>query len=122
MTLPEIKTLETALKIRADELARAVAERNLITVERSADVFDATLLAAERETSARVLERNSRLLHEVEAARERMRRGSFGVYLRCEEHISPKRLRALPWTAHCVSCQEEVEQVGKLLPRMLWAA
>ena len=32
-------------------------------------------------------------LREVEAARDRLRDGSFGICLRCEEEIAPKRLR-----------------------------
>ena len=71
MTTPELKTIETALKTRAKELSRSLAERNQITIERSADVFDATLLAAERESSARALEQEFRLFRQVEAARNR---------------------------------------------------
>lgn len=110
MTTPELKTIETALKTRAKELSRSLAERNQITIERSADVFDATLLAAERESSARALEQEFRLFRQVEAARNRMRDGTFGICLRCEEEIAPKRLKAIPWTAHCVTCQEEAEE------------
>jgi DnaK suppressor protein len=122
MTPTELKTLEGALKTRAEELVRALAERNQITIERSADVFDATLLAAERENSARALERESRLLRQVEAARKRVRHGNFGICVRCEENIAPKRLRAIPWTAHCVSCQEEAEQGSTFASGMLQAA
>jgi DnaK suppressor protein len=32
--------------------------------------------------------------------------GTFGVCLRCEDDISPKRLAAVPWTAFCIQCQE----------------
>ena len=122
MKTPELKIIETALKTRAEELVRALAQRNQITIERSADVFDATLLAAERESSARTLEREFRLLRQVEAAWQRLRHGTFGICLRCEEHIAPKRLSAIPWTAHCVSCQEEAERGSTLMPRMLRAA
>jgi len=122
MRSSELKTLKTTLKNRAEESVLALAERNQIAVERSADVFDATLLAAERENSARELERDSRLLRQVEAARKRMLHGKFGICLRCEEDIAPKRLRAIPWTAHCVSCQEEAEQRSTFAPGMLRAA
>jgi hypothetical protein len=52
MTTVERKALEVRLKTRALELARTVAERKQITIERAADVFDASLLATERESSA----------------------------------------------------------------------
>jgi DnaK suppressor protein len=113
MTTPHYKPLEEMLLTRALELARSLAERNQIAVEQSADAIDATLLAAERETSARNLTQESQLLREVEAARVRMREGTFGICLRCEEEIAPKRLQAIPWAALCVSCQAKVEQADQ---------
>jgi DnaK suppressor protein len=109
MTTLERKTLEAALSIRANELRRSLAERNQLSVEPSADVFDATLLAAQRESSARALEQEFRLLRQVEAARDRLRNGSFGSCLSCEEDIAPKRLSAIPWAAYCIPCQEKAE-------------
>ena len=105
----ELKTLDAALGMRANELRRSLAGCNQIAVERSADLFDATLLAAERESSAKALEQEFQLLRQVEAAHERLRNGSFGSCLSCEEEIAPKRLSAIPWAAYCVSCQEKAE-------------
>jgi DnaK suppressor protein len=110
MTQLDMKTLETALETRARELARSLAERNQITIERAAEAFDESLLAAERESSARALAQDFQLLRQVEAARDRMRDGTFGVCLRCEDRIAPKRLQAIPWAAYCVSCQEKAEE------------
>jgi len=109
MTPLDIMTLESALTIRARELARSLAKRNQITIERPADNFDDALLAAERESSAQALSQDLRLLREVEAARDRLRDSTYGVCLRCEEAIAPQRLRAIPWSAYCVSCQAKVE-------------
>jgi DnaK suppressor protein len=36
--------------------------------------------------------------------------GSFGICLRCDEEIPEKRLKALPWAAYCVPCQETVDR------------
>jgi DnaK suppressor protein len=36
--------------------------------------------------------------------------GSFGVCVACENEINQKRLEAVPWTRHCISCQEMQEQ------------
>lgn len=110
MTTLDLKTIETALQTRARELVRSLAERNQITIERAADAFDEALLAAERESSARILAQEFQLLRQVEAARDRLRDGSFGICLRCEEEIAPKRLHAIPWAAYCVSCQAQAEE------------
>jgi DnaK suppressor protein len=109
MTTLELKRFEAALKTRARELARSLAERNQITIERAADDFDASLLAVERESSARTLEQDFRLLREVEAALGRLSAGTFGICAHCEEAITRKRLQAIPWAAYCVSCQEKAE-------------
>src|SRR5581483_10234365 len=93
MTAVDRKALEVGLKTRARELARTVAERKQIAIERAADVFDASLLAIERESSARTLEQDFRLLRQVEAALDRLRDGTFGICGRCEEEIAPKRLQ-----------------------------
>ena len=126
MTTPHQKTFEEVLLARALELARSLAERNQIAIEQSADAIDATLLAAERETSARNLTQEYRLLREVEAARGRMREGTYGVCLRCEEEIAPKRLQAIPWAALCVSCQTKAENAEQeepaVRPRLAKAA
>jgi len=42
----------------------------------------------------------------VNEALDRMDSGDYGICLRCEEAIPPKRLHALPWARYCVPCQE----------------
>jgi DnaK suppressor protein len=53
------------------------------------------------------------LLQMVEGALERMRQGTFGECIACGREINPKRLEAVPWTRHCIECQEKLEQ-GRL--------
>src|SRR5215831_18047954 len=84
----EIVKLESALAARARDLARSLAERNQITIERSADEVDNALQAA---------------------ARDRLRASTYGVCLRCEESIAPQRLQAIPWAPYCLSCQASAE-------------
>jgi DnaK suppressor protein len=50
------------------------------------------------------------LLAMVESALERIREGSFGECISCGREINPKRLEAVPWTRHCIECQEKLEQ------------
>lgn len=49
-------------------------------------------------------------LQMVEGALERIREGSFGQCISCGKEINPKRLEAVPWTRHCIECQEKLEQ------------
>ena len=55
------------------------------------------------------LQRNSvemALLREIDEALARMREGTYGTCQDCNLPILRKRLEALPWARHCVSCQE----------------
>lgn len=109
MTMAELKNFESVLQTRARELARSLAERNQIVIERSGDALDGSLHAADRELSAQALAKDFRLLRQVEAARDRIQDGTYGICLHCEEEIPLKRIQAIPWAAFCISCQEKEE-------------
>ncbi|HVF91533.1 MAG TPA: TraR/DksA family transcriptional regulator [Blastocatellia bacterium] len=53
-------------------------------------------------------ERNTLKL--IEEALERIQDSSYGECINCGEEIAPKRIDAIPWTPHCIRCQELVEQ------------
>ena len=53
-------------------------------------------------------ERNTLKL--IEEALDRLSEGSYGECINCGEEISAKRLDAIPWTPHCIRCQELLEQ------------
>jgi DnaK suppressor protein len=50
------------------------------------------------------------LLQMVETALVRLREGSFGECISCGKEINSKRLEAVPWTRHCIECQEKLEK------------
>ena len=50
------------------------------------------------------------LLQMVESALSRIREGSFGECISCGKEINAKRLEAVPWTRHCIECQEKLEK------------
>jgi DnaK suppressor protein len=50
------------------------------------------------------------MLQEVDEALARLDEGHFGVCVACEEAIDRKRLEAVPWTRHCLGCQQKMEQ------------
>ena len=49
-------------------------------------------------------------LQMVDKALARIREGSFGECIHCGKEINAKRLEAVPWTRHCIECQEKLEQ------------
>lgn len=46
----------------------------------------------------------------VRLALDRITEGTYGDCVRCSRKIGAKRIEALPWTPHCIDCQERIEQ------------
>ena len=111
--MPQSKMNEfrRALEAKKKELMAGGSDREEILIENAAEEFDRLQQQLNREVAIRNLDRESKLLKEVQAALNRIEEGTFGVCLRCEEEIPEKRLRALPWAAYCVSCQETIDRM-----------
>ena len=110
MSRTELNKFRSILNAQQAELARALGRRDGITIERVPDVLDEVQFAAERELTTRGLERESRLLRNVRSALDRIAEGAYGTCLHCEDEISEKRLRAVPWAPLCISCQERADR------------
>lgn len=102
------------LDAKREELERVVA----VTAEegRSAD-NDGTVDIGDKAANSYTKEflfsqsNNERhMLEMVDEALVRMKHGSFGLCVACQEEVQQKRLEAVPWTRHCISCQEKQEQ------------
>ena len=50
------------------------------------------------------------LLGLIDGALVRIKTGSYGTCIECEEELQQKRLEAVPWARHCVKCAEKHEQ------------
>ena len=92
------------------ELLTGSSDRDEILIENAAEDFDRLQQQMNREVAIRNLDRESKLLKEVQAALKRVEEGSYGTCLRCEEEIPEKRMKAVPWAAYCVPCQETIER------------
>ena len=57
-----------------------------------------------------ILVNEQALLTEVQAALERIDKGTYGLCLNCGKPIPEKRLEAIPWAAYDVECQAQIEQ------------
>jgi len=50
------------------------------------------------------------VLQMVDDALIRIANGTFGVCVECGDSLNKKRLEAVPWASHCLSCQEKIER------------
>lgn len=115
MDKKKLEGFKKRLEDRQRELRQNVA-RNEID-GRNADVTDSAQDIADRASSSYQKEflfhqsNNERqLLQMVEGALNRIREGTFGECISCGNEINPKRLEAVPWTRHCIECQEKLEK------------
>jgi DnaK suppressor protein len=46
----------------------------------------------------------------IDEALERIEEGTYGICVACGAEIQPKRLEAVPWARHCVTCQDLQER------------
>jgi DnaK suppressor protein len=83
--------------------------REEIAVENTPDALDQVQNAADRALAIRQLELDFNRLRNLKDALERIADGTYGTCLRCDAEISLKRLKAVPWAAFCIGCQEAAD-------------
>jgi DnaK suppressor protein len=102
------------LESRQVELRRMVSrtEQDGRTVDEDSaqDIADRAASSYTKEFLFHQSNNDRQLLQMVESALERLREGSFGECISCGKEINAKRLEAVPWTRHCIECQEKLEQ------------
>ena len=78
--------------------------------EATQDIADRAASSYNKEFLFSQSNNDRQLLQMVEGALARIREGSFGECISCGKEINPKRLEAVPWTRHCIECQEKLEK------------
>jgi DnaK suppressor protein len=110
MSKAKLEDVRRALELKQKELLAGSSDREEILIENAAEEFDRLQQQLNREVAIRNLDRESRLLKEVQKALSRAEEGTLGICLRCEEEIPEKRLKAVPWAAYCIGCQEAIDR------------
>ncbi|MCS7023780.1 MAG: TraR/DksA family transcriptional regulator [Bryobacteraceae bacterium] len=109
MTKSQIEKFKEALLAKLAELSQSSDRRDEIQIERAPDSLDDLQNMLQRDLAVAQLNRDARLIREIQRALARIEDGSYGVCLHCEEEISPRRLHAVPWAALCIKCQERAD-------------
>lgn len=53
---------------------------------------------------------NRQILTLVDEALTRIKEGSYGTCMACNQEVQAKRIDAVPWARHCIECQEKQDQ------------
>jgi DnaK suppressor protein len=117
MEKKKLDTFRKRLESRQQELRRMVSrtEQDGRTVDEDSaqDIADRAASSYNKEFLFHQSNNDRQLLQMVENALSRIREGTFGECVSCGNEINSKRLEAVPWTRHCIECQEKLEQ-GRL--------
>lgn len=104
------KRLEDRQRELRQTVNRTTQDGREADTEASQDIADRAAQSYNKEFLFHQSNSERQLLQMVEGALGRIHEGSFGQCISCGEDINPKRLEAVPWTRHCIVCQEKLEQ------------
>jgi len=71
------------------------------------DELDTARALADVETHANLIERAEVRLRAMDFALNRLEQGRYGICTECGDEIPLERLKALPFAAYCVDCQQK---------------
>jgi DnaK suppressor protein len=83
------------------------ADQEQETIPPPGDEMDTARSLADIETHSALIERVEDRLKAIDEAFDRLDRGVYGICQQCGEQIPIERLKALPFAAYCVDCQQK---------------
>ena len=114
MDKKKLETFKKRLETRQQELRRTVtrnqADGRTADEDAAQDIADRAASSYNKEFLFSQSNNDRQLLNMVDGALARLREGTFGECVSCGKEINAKRLEAVPWTRHCIECQEKAEK------------
>lgn len=112
--LAEIKA--QLLQMREDvlkESQRVYAESQSLGKDGVPDIGDMSSNSYNQEVLMNLSETQRARVRDIDAALKRIDQGVYGLCMRCEEEISPRRMEVRPFSRYCVECKADVEKFGE---------
>ena len=117
LTAAQEKELVEMLEEKRSELSSKLRKKRSDTTSEQSPGDEADLAAEDAEMSleTRLMDRDAKLLREIERALDKVEGGSFGLCEGTDEPIGYARLKLRPWTRYSVTHKEELEREEKRL-------
>lgn len=80
-------------------------------IEPGGDIYDQASSERDRELGLLLGDREREKIHSIDEALLRITEGDYGICEECDEDIPLGRLKAMPFTRHCVKCKSELEKL-----------
>ncbi|MCC7072152.1 MAG: TraR/DksA family transcriptional regulator [Deltaproteobacteria bacterium] len=118
LTAAQVKELTQALATKREELMDALKSRRSDSAKQetqrgTGDEADQASEDAETALETRLMDRDAKLLREVERALDKVKNNTYGLCEGTEEPIGYARLKLRPWTRYSVTYKEELEREQK---------
>jgi DnaK suppressor protein len=108
MTAKHLHSYRNLLLEKRAELAKPAASKGSgLEAVRMPDFVDQSVHSLEESLQVRIRQTDSKLLKAIDAALQRIEKGSFGVCEGCAQEIPAARLKAVPWARQCRDCKEQ---------------
>jgi DnaK suppressor protein len=110
------KFKQRLLELRAEVSSRIRDRANTARVENFSELteeIDQAAHATEEAFNMRLLDKEVKLLREIEAALRKFDEGTYGICEGTDEPIERRRLEARPWTRYSVAYKEQLEREKK---------
>jgi DnaK suppressor protein len=102
------------LQVRREELMKTIArtqeEGRTADEDPTVDLADKAANSYTKEFLFGMTNTDRTILNMIDAALKRINTDEYGVCANCREEMQQKRLEAVPWAKHCITCQEKMEQ------------
>jgi DnaK suppressor protein len=102
------------LVARREELMRTIArteeEGRQADDDQTVDLADKAANSYTKEFLFGMTNSDRTILNMIDEALKRIKENEYGLCANCQEEMQQKRLEAVPWAKHCVTCQEKAEQ------------
>lgn len=102
------RTRDLATRVR-EELAASQNQHYRDLAGMVTDTADEALARALVDVDTAIIDRHIVELRDIEAARERLSQGTYGICIDCDEAVVFERLAAYPTAKRCVRCQQQRE-------------
>lgn len=104
------RLLEAKKTSLSAELAKARSAEEETTEELTQDIADKAVSSYTREFLYSLTDAERNTLIQIDQALGRIEEGAYGLCMNCGVAMNEKRLDAVPWSPHCVECQELSEK------------
>ena len=116
LTKKELTKFREQLEKLRDEVSERIRERAhtaRVDDEDLIEEMDQANRATEEAFNMRLLDKEVKLLREIEYALKKFEDGSYGICEGTDEPIERRRLEARPWTRYSVAYKEQLEREKK---------